>query len=91
MTDTRKNGLASVDPERRRELGSRGGHIAHESGRAHEFDSVEAAQAGRLGGLKTSQDRAHMAAIGRRGGRAAARTKRAQTQASVNAVTNPKE
>lgn len=44
-------GFASMDPERQRELASEGGRAAHESGNAHEWNSREAAAAGRLGGL----------------------------------------
>lgn len=37
-----------MDPERQREIASKGGRAAHESGNAHEWDSDEAAQAGHL-------------------------------------------
>ncbi len=39
-----------MDPERRREVASRGGKAAHERGTAHEFTPDEAREAGRKGG-----------------------------------------
>lgn len=60
-------GLALLTPERRREIASQGGKRAHELRRAHQFTSEEARQAGRKGGKKVSQDRAHMKEIGKRG------------------------
>lgn len=59
-----------MDPARQREIASMGGKIAHERGLAHEFDTREAVKYGRKGGIEVSKDRAHMAEIGRRGGRA---------------------
>jgi uncharacterized protein len=67
---TSKRGFASMDPERQRAIASKGGKAAHEQGKAHEFDSREAAEAGRKGGEAVSQNREHMAEIGARGGRA---------------------
>lgn len=46
-----KRGFASMDEERQREIASQGGKAAHEKGTAHEFDSEEAREAGRKGGL----------------------------------------
>ena len=43
-------GFASMDPARQREIASKGGKAAHESGNAHEFTSEEAREAGRKGG-----------------------------------------
>ncbi|QNM97952.1 KGG domain-containing protein [Chitinimonas koreensis] len=63
-----RRGFASMDPERQREIASKGGQAAHERGTAHEFDSAEARAAGRKGGEAVSGDRAHMAEIGRKGG-----------------------
>ena len=71
-----------MDPARQREIASKGGRAAHEKGTAHEWSSDEARQAGRKGGVAVSQDRAHMAAIGREGGEsrsAAARQARQRT------------
>lgn len=65
-----KRGFASMDEEKQREIASKGGHAAHESGKAHEFDSKEARQAGKKGGETVSQDREHMSDIGEKGGEA---------------------
>jgi general stress protein YciG len=63
-------GFASMDANKQREIASKGGKAAHAKGTAHEFDSGEAREAGRKGGLAVSRNRDHMAAIGRRGGEA---------------------
>ena len=63
-------GFASMDREKQREIASKGGKSAHAQGRAHTFTHEEASIAGRKGGMKVSQDRGHMAEIGRAGGRA---------------------
>ena len=68
---TRSNrGFASMDRSKQREIASKGGKAAHAKGTAHEFDSSEAREAGRKGGVAVSRNRDHMAAIGRRGGEA---------------------
>jgi general stress protein YciG len=61
-------GFASMDEDKQREIASKGGQAAHESGHAHEFDSQEAREAGHKGGEAVSKDREHMAEIGRKGG-----------------------
>lgn len=48
--DTSNRGFASMDPEKQREIASKGGKAAHEKGTAHEFTSEEAREAGRKGG-----------------------------------------
>ena len=63
-------GFASMDRSKQKEIASKGGKAAHAKGTAHEFDSGEAREAGRKGGLAVSQNREHMAKIGRRGGEA---------------------
>lgn len=63
--------------EEAREAGRRGGKAAHAQGAAHEFTSEEAREAGRKGGAAVSQDRAHMTAIGRLGGKKRARNRKA--------------
>jgi uncharacterized protein len=71
QTRTRSNrGFASMDRSKQREIASKGGKAAHAKGTAHEFDSGEAREAGRKGGVAVSRNREHMAAIGRRGGEA---------------------
>ena len=66
---TAKRGFASMNPNRRKLIASRGGIVAHLRGTAYVFDSETASRAGRIGGKKTSQDREHMAKIGRIGGK----------------------
>lgn len=63
-------GFAAMDPEQQRVIASKGGQAAHQLGRAHEFTSEEAREAGRKGGEAVSQNREHMAEIGRKGGQA---------------------
>lgn len=70
---SKRRGFAAMNPDVQRSIASRGGRAAHETGKAHEFTSDEARAAGRKGGEKVSVDRAHMAAIGRRGGLAGRR------------------
>jgi general stress protein YciG len=66
---TKSRGFASMDPDKQREIASRGGKAAHAQGRAHEFTADEARAAGRKGGQAVSRDRDHMAMIGRQGGK----------------------
>ncbi|HVW13445.1 MAG TPA: KGG domain-containing protein [Mucilaginibacter sp.] len=66
--NTSQRGFASMDDEKQREIASKGGKAAHESGHAHEFSSEEAREAGRKGGEAVSRDKEHMAEIGRKGG-----------------------
>ena len=61
-------GFAAMDQAKQREIASKGGKAAHEKGTAHEFTSEEAREAGRKGGEVVSQNREHMAQIGRKGG-----------------------
>lgn len=68
MADTSKRGFASMDPQKQREIASKGGRAAHERGTAHEFTTDEARAAGRKGGEVVSRNREHMSAIGRKGG-----------------------
>lgn len=63
-------GFAGMDEARQREIASKGGKAAHQKGTAHEFTSEEARVAGRKGGEVVSQNREHMAMIGREGGQA---------------------
>jgi uncharacterized protein len=62
-------GFASMSPEQRSIIASKGGKAAHEQGSGHEFTSEEARAAGKKGGKIVSKNRQHMAAIGRVGGR----------------------
>ncbi len=73
MTGKSKRGFASMDPQRQREIASKGGRAAHAKGTAHEWSRDEARVAGRKGGVVVSRDRDHMAMIGREGGEARGR------------------
>ena len=77
-------GFASMDPDRQREIASKGGRAAHAKGTAHEWSSDEARVAGRKGGEAVSRDRAHMAQIGREGGEARGKAARAQSTGRVS-------
>src|SRR5215470_15349903 len=89
---TRSNrGFASMDREKQKEIASKGGKAAHAKGTAHEFDSSEAREAGRKGGVAVSRNREHMAAIGRRGGEARGHSRGrqvAQTNTGSSESTN---
>jgi len=50
-------GFASMDRNLQREIASKGGRVAHEKGRAHQWSAEEAREAGRKGGLATHQRR----------------------------------
>jgi uncharacterized protein len=63
-----KRGFAAMSKEKRCEIASKGGKIAHASGKAHKFTPDEARAAGSKGGVVISQNKEHMATIGRRGG-----------------------
>ncbi len=91
MTGKSRRGFASMDPARQKEIASKGGRAAHEKGTAHEWSSDEARNAGRKGGVTVSQDRAHMAAIGREGGesRSAAAREARQLRVSEREVPVP--
>ena len=52
-----ERGFAAMDPKRQREIASKGGKAAHQSGNAHEFTSEEARKAGRKGGQASSKQR----------------------------------
>jgi general stress protein YciG len=69
MSNTSRRGFASMDPDKQRTIASKGGKAAHAKGTAHEFTPEEAREAGRKGGMVVSQNRDHMAAIGREGGK----------------------
>jgi uncharacterized protein len=46
----RKRGFASMDPNKQREIASKGGRSAHAQGTAHKWTSDEARSASRKGG-----------------------------------------
>ncbi len=62
MADNQTNGnggrgFAGMDPDKQREIASKGGRAAHERGTAHEFTPEEAAEAGRKGGQARAANR----------------------------------
>jgi general stress protein YciG len=50
MTATKKRGFAKMNAALQREIARKGGRVAHEKGKAHEFTREEAREAGRKGG-----------------------------------------
>jgi general stress protein YciG len=54
---TSNRGFASMDAQKQREIASKGGKAAHESGNAHEFTSEDARAAGRKGGQASHANR----------------------------------
>ena len=73
MEGKSRRGFAAISPEKQRLIASKGGKAAQAKGTAHTFSIEEARAAGKKGGVKASQDRAHMAEIGRIGGLKTAR------------------
>lgn len=88
MAGKSKRGFASMDQAKQREIASKGGKAAHQKGTAHEFTSEEAREAGRKGGEAVSRDRAHMAAIGREGGKNSHKGNRQNQNTEDNSLTN---
>lgn len=77
-----RRGFASMTPERRREIASKGGKSVAPENRSFSKDKALAARAGRIGGMAVdsdkraySRDRELAAEAGRAGGRAS-RTKK---------------
>ncbi len=66
-----RRGFASMSPEKRKAIASKGGKTAHLRGVAHQWTAEEARMAGRKGGETVSRNKEHMASIGRKGGEAA--------------------
>ena len=69
-SNKKKKGFASLSPEKRREIASKGGKAVHQKGNAHKFNSETARKAGKIGGKSVSENKEHMAVIGRKGGEA---------------------
>ncbi len=57
IDNTHKRGFASMDKARLREIASMGGKKAHALGRAHQWTQEEAAEAGKIGGSRNSENR----------------------------------
>jgi general stress protein YciG len=88
MAGKSKRGFASMDQAKQREIASKGGKAAHQKGTAHEFTSEEAREAGRKGGEAVSRDRAHMAAIGREGGKNSHKGSQKKQSSEENALNS---
>lgn len=54
-----KRGFAAMDPDKQREIAMKGGITAHVTGRAHQWTSQEAAEAGRKGGRISRGGKGH--------------------------------
>jgi general stress protein YciG len=80
MPVTPKRGFLAMSPERLKQITSQGGKAAHAAGLANKFTTETAREAGKVGGAKTSADRAHMAEIGRLGGLAKHKKRVAATE-----------
>lgn len=90
MEKTRGRGFASMEAGKQREIARKGGRAAHEKKTAHQFTPEEARQAGRKGGQRVSENRAHMAEIGRLGGKSsAARRQRAYGRGAQEQTRRP--
>lgn len=61
MTEKILRGFAKMDPDKQRELASRGGKAAHAKGSGHEWTAEEARAAGRKGGLARHKRQGHAA------------------------------
>jgi general stress protein YciG len=91
MAGTSNRGFASMDAEKQRMIASKGGKAAHEAGTAHEFTPEEARRAGSKGGEIVSENRAHMAAIGSKGGQSHGQSSAARSNSSgASAATSIK-
>jgi len=86
MSDRRKRGFAAMSPEKQRAIAQKGGQAAHRKGTAHEFSPEEARRAGHLGGKMVSANRAHMAAIGRKGGTSVQSSSAAHARKQLSAM-----
>src|ERR1700753_4031940 len=88
QSGTHNRGFASMDREKQREIARKGGRAAHQKGTAHEFTTEEARAAGRKGGERVSANRAHMAEIGRMGGKKSAIRRALPRTGAVEAAKN---
>lgn len=69
MTEKKKLGFATMDPDTRREIASRGGRVAQSRPNPTRWTKEAAVLAGKKGGAKISANREHMAEIGKKGGK----------------------
>jgi len=82
MAEKSRRGFAGMDPQKQREIASKGGKAAHAKGTAHEFTPEEAREAGRKGGQAAHmRGTAHQFTpeeareAGRKGGRSSRRSR----------------
>jgi general stress protein YciG len=54
--NTSNRGFASMDPAQQRDIASQGGRASHHKGTGHEWNSDEAREAGRKGGLSRGKN-----------------------------------
>lgn len=80
VKSVKKRGFGSMSPEKQKEIASMGGKASHAKGTAHRFNAEEAKEAGRKGGLTTSQNAEHMAEIGRKGGQMSRRASKSNNR-----------
>lgn len=55
-----RRGFAAMDPEKQREIASKGGKVSHAKGKAHEWNTAEAKAAGSKGGKASMGGRARI-------------------------------
>ena len=88
--ESRGRGFAGMDKERQRQISSQGGKAAHQKGTAHEFDSEEAREAGRKGGMVSGgRRRAREAAIATEAQREREEESLGSSTGSTRAATSP--
>jgi hypothetical protein len=78
-----------MTPEQKKKIAAMGGRTAHQRGTAHEFTPESGREAGRRGGRAVSENRDHMAAIGRRGGEQRSSNLRARSGSPELPLTLP--
>ena len=88
--ESRGRGFAGMDRERQRQISSQGGKAAHQKGTAHEFDSNEAREAGRKGGM-VSGGRRRAREQAQQGGRPSTEPERESTERESESESETEE
>jgi general stress protein YciG len=95
MAEKSRRGFAGMDPQKQREIASKGGKAAHAKGTAHEFTPEEAREAGRKGGQAAHmRGTAHQFTpeeareAGRKGGRS---SRRNSSRSEEEATASPRQ
>ncbi len=98
MAEKSRRGFAGMDPQKQREIASKGGKAAHAKGTAHEFTPEEAREAGRKGGQAAHmRGTAHQFTpeeareAGRKGGRSSRRGAARQREQLGESSRQPEE